>query len=485
MEGTRQAKRNRPENRAAQWHRVPGLLNEAKIARVLLVLILGTMGSVPLVFLTPPFQVPDEVNHFYRAYQLSEFRIRAEVQNGVAGGTLPDSLPLLVQSSVYTADGIFYPATPAPFRKTLSLAMIPLDPSNRRFIAFPRSAFYSPLPYLPQMLGIALGRAFGSGPLCLFYLGRLFNCLAAVGLLGLAVRAIPVAEELVILIGLLPMSLYLYASLSPDAAVIACALLFTALSSSASVRGDWRTRDLVMAAAAGAVFCSVKPVYAPLLLAGLVPGVFRPGQAARAIRSHLILLAAVAGVTAAWLLFARTSMTSQLSGTHPATQLSLVLHHPMLLLRAMAQSLGLAAIIAFYAQTVGVFGWLNVALRPGVVYLLPLANFVLVCRSGFGHVIERSKKRALWWIVLPLTCALVIMVAAYLMWAQVGQDNVTGLQGRYLIPLLCLAGLAVIELTSASWPPARRWHVLAATAALVVVEIVAMDATIVRAFHVF
>jgi uncharacterized membrane protein len=110
---------------------------------------------------------------------------------------------------VYTADGIFYPATPAPISKTLSLATIPLDISNRRFVPFPRSAFYSPLPYLPQMLGIAVGRSFGSGPLYLLYLGRLINCLAAVGLLGIAVDSMPVAEELVIVIGLLPMSLYL------------------------------------------------------------------------------------------------------------------------------------------------------------------------------------------------------------------------------------------------------------------------------------
>src|ERR1700755_605890 len=134
MECTKQPKRNRRDN-WAPGHRLSDQLNEAKIAPVLLVLILGAMGSIPLVFLTPPFQAPDEVQHFYRAYQLSEFRIRAEIQDGVAGDTLPDSLPQLTESSVYTPDGLSYPATPAPIRKTLKLATIPLDISKRQFVA--------------------------------------------------------------------------------------------------------------------------------------------------------------------------------------------------------------------------------------------------------------------------------------------------------------------------------------------------------------
>ncbi len=278
---------------------------DPKRVRVLLVLILGAIGAIPLVLITPPFQVPDEVQHFYRAYELSELRIRAEVQNGVAGATLPDSLPRLVKSSVYTADDLFYPATPAPITKTLKLASIPLDSSARRFVTFPGSAFYSPLPYLPQALGIAVGRMIGLGPLYLLYMGRMFNCLAALGLLGLAVKSMPFAEELVIVVGLLPMSMYLYASLSADAAVIACAIVFTALSFSASTRGSWRTWELIVAAAAAAVFCSVKPVYVPILLAGVVPDLFQPGKAASVIRSHAILLAVALGATAGWLLFGK------------------------------------------------------------------------------------------------------------------------------------------------------------------------------------
>ena len=479
------------DNRVTRWQRISELLNDAKKTRVILVLILGGLGSIPLVFLTPPFQVPDEVQHFYRAYQLSGFQVRAEVQNGDAGGTLPESLPLLVksgvrtvQSSEYTRNGILYAVTPAPLAKTLKLASIPLNESTQQFVAFPGSAFYSPLPYLPQALGIALGRLFGLGPLYLFYLGRLFNCLAALALVGLAVNSIPAAEELVMLVGLLPMSLYLYASLSADAAVISCALLFTALSYSASTRGNWKTWELVTAAAAATVFCSVKPVYAPLLLAGAVPGIFRPGKAAGVIRSHAILLAVAMGTTAGWLLFARSAMTTPLDGAHPWAQMSLVLYHPTVLARAIGHTLGIGEIdLIFYVETVGVFGWVSVLIQPGVVYLLPLINFVIVWALGIRGTVERSVRHAFWCIALVLTSAILVMTAMYLMWTHVAKNIVMGVQGRYFIPALCMAGIALMELTPRR-TPAPAWRSLAIMASIIVVQIVATDTTIIRAFHV-
>lgn len=41
-------------------------LNAAK-SFLFIFLLFGTL----MVFLTPPFQVPDEINHFYRAWQVS------------------------------------------------------------------------------------------------------------------------------------------------------------------------------------------------------------------------------------------------------------------------------------------------------------------------------------------------------------------------------------------------------------------------------
>jgi Predicted membrane protein (DUF2142) len=476
--------RHCPDDRIKGWKRLAHLLDNVKAARVVVALMLGALGSLPLVILTPPFQVPDEVQHFYRAYQLSEFHLLAEVQNGRSGGTLPASLPRLVKASVYTRDGIEYPVIAEPLAKTLQLRSIPLSPSQREFVAFPGSAFYSPLPYVPQVLGIAVGRVLGLGPLSMLYLGRLFNCLSALGLLGLAVSIMPFAEELVILAGLLPMSLYLYTSFSPDADLIGCALVFSALSISASGRGNWNTRELWMSAIAGAVFCSVKPVYAPMLLAAMLPGVDRKGELVKAMRSTAILLGAVLGVTAGWMIFAKSAMTSPLSGAHPLAQIGLIAHHPMILICVLLHMLGIVSLIDLYRQTIGEFGWLKVLLWPGVVYILPVISFVLLWKPGIRGPRERSAGRGFWLLTLVLVIGALIVAALYVGWTQVGQDRVVGVQGRYFIPLLVLAGMGAIEFFPERRSPAPRWQSLLSIAVVSLVEIAAMDATIIRAFHV-
>jgi uncharacterized membrane protein len=78
-----------------------------------------------------------------------------------------------------------------------------------------------------------------------------------------------------------------------------------------------------------------------------------------------------------------------------------------------------------------------------------------------------------------------VVIALYVVWAHVGQDYTAGVQGRYFIPLLGLAGVAVMELAPRRRSPAPRWQSLLSVAVISVVEIAAMDATIIRAFHVF
>ena len=88
-------------------------------------------------------------------------------------------------------------------------------------------------------------------------------------------------------------------------------------------------------------------------------------------------------------------------------------------------------------------------------------------------------------MVLALASAALVMTAMYLMSSNIGQDAVTGVQGRYFIPILVLAGMAAIELAPGIRRSVPRWQSLACIAVIIFVEIVAMDTTIIRAFDVF
>ena len=154
-------------------------------------------------------------------------------------------------------------------------------------------------------------------------------------------------------------------------------------------------------------------------------------------------------------------------------------------MRALVHTLGIGSIIFWYCGTIGFFGWLTVPLHPAFVYFLPLANFLIVWKFGTRGSLARSVLCALWYLALAVASAVLVMTAMYLMSAHVGQNEVSGVQGRYFIPILVLAGMAATELAPGRRPSVPGWRSLACIAAIIVVQMVAMDATIIRAFHVF
>ena len=78
-------------------HRREDLELSARFPPYLVYLILGGIGALLLCLLTPPFEVPDEPQHFYRSFQLSGLELWGSVEHGGAGTILPSSLPEVVE----------------------------------------------------------------------------------------------------------------------------------------------------------------------------------------------------------------------------------------------------------------------------------------------------------------------------------------------------------------------------------------------------
>lgn len=419
-------------------------------------LFVGLLGTVSLAVLTPPFQVPDEAQHFDRAYQISEGHFLAEVKNGVAGGMLPSSLSALTMHFLGT-DAILAPRVirPEPLVKTLETRAIQLDAKHREFIDFTGAAAYPPQAYLPQVFGIVLGRLFGAGPLVLLFLSRLLNGLVAVTLLSFAIRIMPFGRSFALVGALLPMGLYEYASASPDASVIAGAFLLTALQLRALTDGMWRLRDVLVAAIAGLVVCSTKPVYAPLLLIA-APAMLVRGQRLNQLLALATILAVAIGGTAFWFGVNVGRIITVQPHANIHAQIDFVEGHPLAFLSAMIVSI-LAEFGVYMNQMIGRLGWLDVSL-PLFTYDVTILGFVL------GYLATgREKMRIpfvvpLWWILIFGSAVILTMLAMYIDWSPVGAPAVFGVQGRYYIPILALVAAIVWSLPGPQI--GRRVHAL-------------------------
>lgn len=211
---------------------------------------LALLFGLGMVVVTPPFQVPDEPQHLYRSYQIAElnlFKYKDDV---------PKSL---VDLSAICNRMKFMAHEKTSRKEILALDSIQLNPGIR----VPAESPNYILPYLPQALGIATGKLFNLAPLWMFYLGRVFNLLASVILIFLAIRTTPVMKWLFFLLSIMPMTLYQFGSLSYDAMTISLSFLMIAVILNMALNEDKviRTKDLVILFLIALALASAKPPY--------------------------------------------------------------------------------------------------------------------------------------------------------------------------------------------------------------------------------
>lgn len=437
---------------------------------------LAAVGGFAFAALTPPLQAPDEQRHLLRAFMIARGRLAAvRGADGSVGHAVPCSVADMlarVDRGVPRAGGAL-PA-PAPFATYLDFLRrhggdrlrfrtdrvvdvpalrselgVPMDGGCEEFVPLPSP--YPPLAYAPQALAAGLVWLLGAPPVTAVHLGRLFNLAAWIALGVAALQRIPAHGWTLACVALTPMSLFLAASLSPDAATNGLAFLFTACTLRAAARRtpmDGRELAALLALAAGLGL--VKPTYVPLALLLLLVPAERCGGRAR----HLGLVAAalLAGVvpSAAWSAWLQSlGVGPRLPGTDPAAQVAYVVAHPLAFVAALARTLGPGGFgWAWVSSFVGILGWMDTVLPTPVYVLYPLGLLAVALADGGSASPVRGSGR---WVTLVAgaSCAVAVLAAAYVGWTPVGARAVSGVQGRYFLP--CAPALLV----ALHWPRAR------------------------------
>lgn len=449
-------------------------------------LVIAGINVLLLVVLIPPFQVHDEFQDLFRSYQLSELNVWGTVQDGHPGGVLPSALPEFVKKTWGTLRVWYIPPLGRhPLTKTWAELRRPLSPHKQQFSEFVFTT-YSPILYIPQTFGVAIGRLLGASPLVLMLLGRLANAAAALAVIAWSLKVLPVGRIAALTIALLPMAQYEYASLAPDAMIIAAGFLFTAVVLRASMRGLWTRTDIVTSAVAAAILCC-KLVYAPLLTIGL-PATLRryargdsPAMVVRSAVSQLLVAVFAIGTAVIWLVSTSSIMNSWAS---PAITVA----REMSILRAPWSFAGMlisdvrAHGFFYLRDTVGIFGAWTVYLPPfvfvSVVYCL---LFSLLLEEGNE---TRIGVRAIAWNLLAIFSSIaLVQTAMFIINNPDGLWRIFGVQGRYFLPL---GPLAAATLASFSMPVAigrRSGFGYRILLVLIAFNTIAMDGTIVVGFH--
>ena len=392
---------------------------------------LALVAGLCMVFVTGPFQAPDEFNHFSRAYQISEGQFLGERADGRAGGWLPEGI---INARVAFAGVAFHPKVKIQSKVMKRLWREPFDANRKVFYGFPNTVLYFPLCYLPQALGIAAGRLYGLSALEMMYAGRFLSLLCWTGVLWAAIRLTPVFKWVMVLMGLMPMALFLAASLSADTMINASSIVLVAIVLRAKFGGEklsWGTGVLM-----GGLCLAIsimKFVYCPLaLLILLIPWEWYGGRKQKIAYCSGVIGAACFAVLL-WGMETK-AIYVPLNDSNISEQLSLILANPWRYTVVLWNTI-CAQWWVWIISFTGVLGWLDTRLPQWIEYsyLLVLieASLLDVGNGRSFRIWERSAMT-----VFCFLCWLLIATAQYLTWSKVGADVVEGLQqGRYLIPL--------------------------------------------------
>ncbi len=427
-------------------------------------LAMASLLGLACMTLTPPFQVADEPEHFFRIVQIAEGRLLGERRGTESGGGVPTALSELADHYV---DG--NPASGEvrwDRRKWASVFPHLTQRANmgpRSFRDFRGMNLYAPAMYLPQVVGVGIARALNLPPLWLVYAGRFCALAAFVALVFWAIRLTPVCPWGFAVLALLPATIFQAASLSADSLTNALLFFFTAWAFRCIFEKDRIARrdvGVLLLLGVGIGLCKFAYILS-LGLIFLIPPAKFGGQ-----KRYWTVCGGVVGATllAATLWSAAASVTyvPLFDDVDAWAQAVYILSHPLhfagMVLARLLQAvrfLFLGGRIGLLQEFVGVLGWQSVCVNIGQTSLAVLFWCALAEKNDQVEIREGHR-----WVVAAILAGSILIIAAanYMVWCPPGGPALA-LFGRYFHPIAPMA-LLLLHNRSFKVQGAEKWKVL-------------------------
>ena len=303
--------------------------------------------------------------------------------------------------------------------------------------------------YLPQALGVTLGRVLGWNRVMTLLLGRWFALISYVILTYFAIRKMPFAKISLLLIAILPISLQQAASFSYDSVINGIAFLYVAYCVYAIYCEKIEWIDMVVIAVTGGMTAYVKGgVYIAMLL--LLPVALLTNN--RLERSQKITLGWI-GVGATVVFIGKNLLKTierfmRVPGTAVGGAFSTEIYTFSYIVKYPHRFIGMLA-NTFYKQGDayirnlfgGNLGWREININWAIV----IGFIVLILLSCIRQTKEPKiiVQHRMAFAIITIGTFGCIELSMMLAWTPVTINYITGVQGRYFIPFFLLLLLLI------------------------------------------
>lgn len=390
-------------------------------------LVLAMLFGAFFALATPPFRAWDERDHFYQIYRYAQ---------GVWVGQATQPLQLYdtVQEWRIKIKSRHKPYTQDEIERWMRT---PLAVEPDVGVELTRSLMYAPTAYLPALPMTWLARACGLSPLSHLWMMRLSLMAGAVWLIYLSIRITPLCRWPMMLVALMPGSVFIRSSVSADPMTIGYvfmyfALLFRTWHDAAPPSG----RRLALLAVFGVLVALSKNAY--VVVAGLL--LLIPCRSYPSVRRYAAVWSLVGLIPTVicmvWVMAVQPVLdATELwwpEGVDKYGQVDYLLAHPLSLfptLLATVQQHG-SLLADQLVSTSGIRDF-----WPPMLSVLALLALLLPF-SAADEAASVSFRLRLVAAGVFMAATLIIVLMDYISWTPPGKSLVDGLQGRYFTPVL-------------------------------------------------
>lgn len=389
-------------------------------------ILISIIYLISIMFIIPPYQVPDEPVHFWNAYKITQIDFSKSLADNFTDQTVetPLNIGCLNYSHIQTVDRV------NDFNSVIDCAGS--TDNETTWSSYISSG--TKLGYIFSAIGIKIADILTNSPLIIFYAGRLFNLLASIIIIFFAIKTTPKYKNVFLFIATIPMFIQQMGSYSYDSTLNAICLLSLAIILKMIFSSDNRwILDTIVLTICAIFIANIKMIYLPILLfALLIPKEkFNDKKIIKFIYPIIIIILAY---FISYLFQHQLATTNGLvSNLIPDnTNSANVLANPMSIFPIALKTFKVNG--WFYIQSlVGYFGWFRYQFPTILIFAYLLYFIYLVCTE--------EKINGKWYLKLLIIIGILVSVAGifgsmYFGWSADGLDYVDGVQGRYFIPLL-------------------------------------------------
>ena len=398
------------------------------------------------VFIVPPFQSPDEDSHFKKEYQVSKGHLYPSIRKNVAGNYFPkEMLNYISEKTKYIGNR----DKKYKYSEMVLDQYTKLNYDEQKFATY-STVSISPIAYIIPASGMIFSKicakifdleSVNTG--YLLYFARVFSLLFCISIFYLSIKITPIFKRTFAIFCLNPMVIFLSSVVSYDNLLIALSTLAFAIILKIIYDDKLKkvtNKYIIPLIIIGIVLLNVKMIYFILyLLLFLIP-VKKIGNKRDYFKIAIIMIGIILGGT---LLLKIPTLFNKLpvSDNYASKQINFIIENPIKYLSILFNNV----VDQRYFQLssmVGIFGLIDTYNPFFIICLTYFWAILVALADGTIDSIKLNNKFKIVLIIYSLLIIIAVFSALYITWTplvnghKIGTDQISGVQGRYFIPII-------------------------------------------------